>query len=112
MNARTLLGRIPRAQIAIFCPRLRGKCPRNGRRGLSRARRGGGDLVFALGALRRQFGHHLIALCVASIAPVLWGCTLGPDFTQPHPETPASFMGGTAPAAPAQTIRINASSCR
>ncbi len=40
---------------------------------------------------------------------ILCGCTVGPDFTPPHPETPASFIAGTAPAALAQTIRIDAS---
>lgn len=45
-----------------------------------------------------------ILIC-GSITPVLWGCTVGPDFTQPHPATPASFIAG---AASEQTIRINA----
>jgi hypothetical protein len=51
---------------------------------------------------------NCIALCAASVAPVLWGCTLGPDFTQPRPATPASFAAGTATASPAQTIKIDA----
>jgi outer membrane protein, multidrug efflux system len=51
---------------------------------------------------------NCIALCATSVAPVLWGCTLGPDFTQPRPETPASFVTGTAMASPAQTIKIDA----